>query len=103
MEHRAIPNLLLIGLMVTGILLAGFTLAPASIGSSHISGSQSNSPTTLQITTLLNKETSRNQVASGKSPLSPDATVGETAAMMASEILLLNMSTYNVEMPLITK
>ncbi len=104
MERKKVPGALFIGLLVTAILLAGFTLAPGSIRSFQTAGTQSNAPNTIQIEMLNQGEAPlSNPVNSGKSQLGPDATVGQTAAMLAAETLLLDTTSYVVDMPLLIK
>jgi hypothetical protein len=104
MERKTIPGVLFIGLLVTAILLVGFTLAPGSIGSFQTAGTQSNAPNTIRIDMLKQGQAPlSNPVESGKSQLGPDATVGQTAAMLAAETLLLNTGAYIVDMPLVIK
>jgi hypothetical protein len=103
MGGESVPRLLFTGLLVMAILLVGFNLAPDSIKSLYTSGSQSNSPSTSQMEMLLNEATFNNPVEGEKSQMGPDATVGQTAAMLAAEILLLDTSVYNVEIPLVIK
>ena len=104
MERKTIPGALFIGLLVAAILLAGFNLAPGSIGSLQTAGTQSNAPNTIQIEMLKQGEAQLgNPVESGKSQLGPDATVGQTAAMLAAETLLLNTNAFSVEIPLMVR
>jgi hypothetical protein len=104
MERRTVPGLLIIGLLVAAILLVGFNLAPGSIAISQASGSQSNAPNTIQIE-MFNQSVaaSSNPAAAGKSQLGPDATMGQTASMLAAETLLLDTSIYSVDIPLVIR
>jgi hypothetical protein len=102
MERGPVPSLLRIGLLVTAILLVGFYMAPGCIGSSHASGSYPDSPSTSQMEMLQEQATLSNPLESGKSQLGPEATVGQTAAMLASE-LLLDTGSFSLDMPLIVR
>jgi hypothetical protein len=95
---------LALALLAAATLLAGFNLAPGSIGSFQASGSQSNSPNTSQIELPKQGEAAfSNPVEGGKSQLGPDATVGQTSAMLAAETLLLDTNIYSVDVALVIK
>jgi hypothetical protein len=102
MERRSVPGLFLIGLLAAAILLAGFNLAPSFLGSFQASASQSNAPTTSQIEMLKAQAGFNNLVAGGESQRGPDATAGQNAAMLATE-LLLNQGPFVVNMPLLVR
>jgi hypothetical protein len=102
-QGKPIPNLLLAGLLAAAMLLAGFTLAPGSRGVLHISNLDA-TPNTLQVKSLTaGMAADRNPGASRTSQLGPEATVGENAAMVAVETLLLNTRTYRLELPVVIK
>jgi hypothetical protein len=102
-KGKPIPNLLLAGLLAAAMLLAGFTLAPGSRGVIHFPNLQA-SPNSLQVKSLSAGEAAdSNPGASRTSQLSPEATVGENAAMLAVETLLLNTSTYRLELPVVIR
>lgn len=95
--------LLLLGLLVGAIFLSGYGIFTGSAVSSQNVSHPSNPPTTAQLAELLADRSLANPPEIETRQLQPAITAGESGAVLASDILLLNVSTFFVDLPLIAR